>query len=449
MASVRVALVSPYSYSYPGGVSHHVEALAEGFLARGHEARMLAPYDPDDRLARVLHRGAAPQRRQVPHHVVPLGRTVALNSNGARTNLALAPESVARLGRELRRGRYDVVHVHEPYAPLVSWCATEIADSALVGTFHAYSTARVANLTAANVLGARRLYNRLGVRIAVSEAARWTAERFYGGRYRIVPNGVDLTAAASHARTAHPSEGEPTLLYLGRADERKGLPVLLRAFVSLREAGLAARLVLAGPSADEVPPLPLDGGEVEVLGPVSEGEKWRLLGEADLLCAPSLRGESFGMVLVEALAAGTPVVCSAIPGYREVVRHGVEGLLVPPGEASTLATALRALALDRPLRERLAAAARARAACFAWPRVVSEVLAAYEEAVRLAAPDGPARRLGARLGVRPADGLPARPPRRLSPLEHPPPQRPGASPARHRRRFARGRVRAVAGGEFE
>jgi phosphatidyl-myo-inositol alpha-mannosyltransferase len=385
MARVRVALVSPYSYSYPGGVSRHVEALTESLLARGHEARMLAPDDPDDRLARLLHRGALPQRRPLPDHLVPLGRTVALSSNGARANVALTPESVARLGRELRRGRYDVVHVHEPNTPLVSWCATEIARSALVGTFHAYSTARVANLTAANLLGARRLYKKLGVRIAVSRAARWTAERFYGGRYRIVPNGVDLTAAAIHARTAPSSEDAPTLLYLGRADDRKGLPVLLHAFAALRSAGLGLRLVLAGPSYEAVRPLPSDGDGVEVLGPVSEAEKWRLLSVADLLCAPSLGGESFGMVLVEALAAGTPVVCSAIPGYREVVRHGVEGLLVPPGRAAELAAALRALALDARRRERLAVAGRARAARFAWPRVTSEVLGAYEDAVGEAA----------------------------------------------------------------
>ena len=170
----------------------------------------------------------------------------------------------------------------------------------------------------ANFVGARRLYSKLSARIAVSEAAHWTAQRFYGGRYRIVPNGVDLSAARpDHLR---PNE-ELKLLFVGRAEERKGLPVLLRAFEALRGAGVQARLTVAGPTAEEVEPLLLEPEGVELAGQVDDAEKWRLLGEADLLCAPSLGGESFGMVLTEAFASGTPVVASDIAGYRDVARH--------------------------------------------------------------------------------------------------------------------------------
>jgi phosphatidylinositol alpha-mannosyltransferase len=418
---VRVALVSPYSHGYPGGVARHVEALAEELCARGHDVRLLAPHDPDDRLAGILHRGLRPQCRETPDYLVPLGRTLAVAANGARSNLAFTLDGVARLSCALRRGRFDVVHVHEPNAPLASWCAVELARVPLVGTFHAHSTSRPINLAAANVIGARRLYNKLGVRIAVSEAARWTAERFYGGRCRVIPNGVDLAAAgraaSAFARRPAPAiaramstasaigaESPLRLLYVGRAEERKGLPVLGRAFEALRNEGLDVRLTVVGPTP-HVARAVLSGGEgIDLVGPVSEDAKWRLLAGADVLCAPSLRGESFGMVLTEALAAGTPVVCSDIAGYREIIRHGREGLLVPPARAGELATALRALALDETLRQRMAEAARGRAERFAWPRVAGEVVAAYEDAMALPAPDDVGRRIAERLGLRPVGG---------------------------------------------
>ncbi len=341
--SVRVGLVSPYSYTYPGGVGRHVEALAEELSARGHEVRLLAPFDPDDRLARVMHRGAAPDSRPLPDYLIPLGRTVGLPANGAVSNLSLSSQAVGTLGRELRNGGYDVVHVHEPNAPLVSWFATEAARVPLVGTFHCYSRNRLTNGFAANIAGARRLYSKLDVRIAVSEAARWTCERFYGGRYRIVPNGVDLAAALPTDRSG---EGPLELLFVGRAEVRKGLPVLLRAFEALRTAGVDARLTVAGATDEEVAPLLLDSEGVRVAGRVTDEEKWRLLGEADILCAPSLGGESFGMVLTEAFASSTPVVASDIAGYRDVVRNEVDGILVPAAEPADLGEALQALALD-------------------------------------------------------------------------------------------------------
>jgi phosphatidyl-myo-inositol alpha-mannosyltransferase len=212
---MRVALVSPYSYTYPGGVGRHVEALATELSAQGHEVRLLAPYDPDDRLARVMHRGAAPERRPLPDYVVPLGRTLGIPMNGAVSNLAVFPESVAILGRELRNGGYDVVHVHEPNAPYPSWYATEAARVPTVGTFHTYSASWMVGKFTANIAGARRLYSKLSARIAVSEAAEWTARRFYGGRYRIVPNGVDLGAARPDP--ARPRERPLEILFVGRA----------------------------------------------------------------------------------------------------------------------------------------------------------------------------------------------------------------------------------------
>ncbi len=410
---MRVALVSPYSHTYLGGVGQHVEALAEQFIGEGHDVRVLSPYDPDDRRARVAHRGARPTPRPLPDYVIPLGRSVGLPANGSVANLAVGPRGVATLGRELRFGGYDVVHVHEPNAPVMSWFAMEHARSALVATFHTYDPRPLVGRVVSNVLGARRLYNKAHVRIAVSEAARWTAERFYGGRYRIVPNGVDLSRALTGPR--RPS-ADLRLLYVGRADERKGLPVLLRAFEALRGAGVEARLTIVGATPEEVEPYLLDGEGIEVAGRVSEEEKWRCLHDSDVLCAPSLRGESFGMVLTEAFAAGTPVVCSDIAGYRDVVSGDGEGVLVPPADAAALGDALYELARDPERRARMGEVARRAAERFAWPNVAAEVMGAYEDAITL---KETAPSLAVRTGMRPADRLPAKRPHRLPSLDPP------------------------------
>ncbi|HMJ01578.1 MAG TPA: glycosyltransferase, partial [Conexibacter sp.] len=157
---MRVALVSPYSWTYPGGVTRHIEALAERFIAEGHEVRVLAPYDPDDRLSSLLHRGATPQRRPLPEYLIPLGRTMGFKANGAVSNLSARTAGVSQMRRELRAGGFDVVHLHEPVVPMLCWDACVSTRLPLVATFHAYSTNRLTN-NLANVLGARRLFNHL------------------------------------------------------------------------------------------------------------------------------------------------------------------------------------------------------------------------------------------------------------------------------------------------
>jgi phosphatidyl-myo-inositol alpha-mannosyltransferase len=397
--------------------------------------RLLAPYDPDDRLARVAHRGARPQPRPLPDYLIPLGRTLGVPMNGAVSNLAYTPGAIAVLGHELRTGGYDVVHVQEPNAPVVSWYAVEASRIPLVGTFHAYSTSLVSNGLAANFFGVRRLYAKLAARIAVSEAAAWTARRFYGGRYRIVPNGVDLGAARP---TDRDGSGPLKLLFVGRAEGRKGLPILLRAFEALQGAGIDAQLTVAGANQAEVDPLLLDAEGVEVAGRVSEEEKWDLLGRADLLVAPSLGGESFGMVLTEAFASSTPVVASDIAGYRDVARDGVDAELVPMGDAAALGERLRSLALDPERRMRMATAARERAERFAWPQVASEVTDVYEEAAATTQPEGRAARVATRVGLRPVEPGDRVGPSRLPSLE---PEAPGDG----RRRTARTLRRVLIG----
>jgi phosphatidylinositol alpha-mannosyltransferase len=359
-----------------------------------------------------------------------MGRTVGIPANGAVSNMAITPSSVYALRRELREGGYDVLHIHEPIVPLLGWDALLSAgELPMVGTFHTYSENALTNGIAAVGLGGRRRINRLQVRIAVSEAAAWTARRFYGGRYRIVPNGVHIPTEAEleRALAAEPElggagagAGELRILFIGQAVERKGLPVLLRAFEALREQ-IPATLTLVGATPAEVAHMTLDDRGVHALGKVSELRKRAELARADLLCAPSLHGESFGMILTEAFAAATPVLASDIPGYRDVVRDGLDGQLVDAGDPLVLAESLRTLAFDRGRRERMARAARERAERFAWPHIAAEVLDSYEQAVALGDParrsgQGALARAALRHGFAPSDLQPRVPAQRLPSL---------------------------------
>src|SRR6185312_5207391 len=402
MSGMRIALVSPYSWSYPGGVTRHIEALAEQFMANGHHVRVLSPYDPPDRLSARMHRGARPEARELQDWVIPLGRTIGIKSNGAVSNLPHTPYAITTMRRELRAGRFDVIHVHEPVAPVVGYDALDTQLAPLVGTFHCYSENVVSN-SIGNAFGAKRKLQRLHVRIAVSEAAAWTGRRFYGGEYRVIPNGVDVPASI---RAKAPGDGRPLrLAFVGQAVERKGLPVLLRAFEALREH-VPVELVIVGAGEDDVSPLMLDPAGVQALGKVSDERKHAALEHADLLVAPSLGGESFGMVLTESFAAGTPVVASDIAGYRDVVHDGEDGVLVARGDPTVLAEALRDLALDPPRRARMAEQAGASARRYAWPTVAAEVLGAYEDAVAMPAPATSRERTRVFLGTMPADGRP-------------------------------------------
>jgi phosphatidyl-myo-inositol alpha-mannosyltransferase len=424
---MRIAIVSPYSWTYPGGVNRHAEALADEFVRRGHEVRVFAPWDGQDRVTRLLHRSPAEPRR-MPEYLVPVGRTFAFGANGSVSNIAVFPETIVRLRRELRAFAPDVVHVHEPLAGLAGWDPCTFRDAPVVATFHAYSTKPLLNHVA-TLAGARRRFNQLHARIAVSNAAAWTGRRWFGGEYRIIPNGVDLKRAVSGPK--QPGD-ELRVLFVGRPEERKGLPVLLSAFEALVEH-VPSRLVAIGADRADVQRYladPTVEQRIDALGHVRQHELWEQLAQADVLCAPSLAGESFGMVLTEAFAAGTPVIASNIAGYADVVTDGCDGVLVPPADPQRLAEELQRFHHEPEQRTRMARAARRSAERYSWPRVAEQVEGVYEEVQHAPAMAGTLDAASRRLGITPIDGSESRRAVRLPRLEPAPAQ----SSERHRTR---------------
>jgi phosphatidylinositol alpha-mannosyltransferase len=343
---------------------------------------------------------------------------MGFGANGSVSNLAPFPAGgVVAPRRLVRSGEFDVIHVHEPLVPLVGWNATLAAHDPVVATFHAYSTKPVSNYIA-NAVGARRVFNRLSARIAVSEAAAWTGRRWYGGEYTIIPNGVDVDAAPDEP---HVPGDDLKILFVGRPEERKGLPILLTAFNALVEH-VPCRLTVIGAEREDVLRYVADPELlrwIDIRGRVSGEDLWRELHRADVLCAPSLSGESFGMVLTEAFAAGTPVIASAIAGYSDVVSDGVDGLLVPPGDPQRLAEELQRIHHEPERLLEMGEAARRSAQRYAWPRVADQVTAVYERAIEAPKPVTAGEKAAHWVGVRPADGKPKRPSERLPSLDPP------------------------------
>ncbi len=369
---MRVGVVSPYAWTVPGGVNNHIMSLVEHLERRGHEAFVIAP-------AGDLTKSAT----DLPTNFITAGRAIPVKANGSVAYVSPWPLMLQKMGRILASCDLDLVHVHEPTIPAAGAAATMAAKMPVVGTFHAAGIAsgyyqRFRPL-------ADRIMASIAVRVAVSEAARECVVTQFPGDYRVIPNGIDVDLYAS-ARSADKTTGR--VVFIGRAEPRKGLSVLLEAFAGLRRQMPEASLVLCGPSPNDLRALTkskngcvacLDG--VEALGRVPVEVKLDQMREAEILCAPSLGGESFGIVLTEALAAGIPVVASDIPGYRAVLAEGAAGVLVPPGEAPVLENALLSLLQNPDLRSDLSTAGITRSERYSWDRVIEQVLDAYQDAL--------------------------------------------------------------------
>ncbi len=371
---MRVGLACPYPWDVPGGVLSHVRDLAEALLLLGHDVSVMAPVNDDD----------AP----LPPYVVPAGRAVPVPFNGSVARVAFGPVSAARVRRWLRDGRFDVLHLHSPETPSVSLLACVYARGPIVATFH-QANARSRMLAALQPALQPQLEKIQG-RIAVSAAARTTIVEHLGGDAVVIPNGVWVDAYAA----AEPLPGWPgaggAIGFLGRVDEsRKGLAVLLAAFATLAPHRPGLRLLVAGPgdAAEVRRDAPAEVRDrVVVLGQLSEADKVRFFHSVDVYVAPNTGGESFGIILLEAMAAGGPIVASDLAAFRRVLDDGRAGRLFPAGDAAGLAGAL-AGALDDPAgRGRLVERGRELVRRYDWPRVAGSVVEVYETVLAAAVP---------------------------------------------------------------
>jgi phosphatidylinositol alpha-mannosyltransferase len=399
---VKIALVSPYDYPYPGGVTEHVRNLAEQFLARGHEVHVIAPSS------------AAPSSRPDGPIVHRVGRPVPIPANGSVARITLPLRGYVQVKHLLAFQGFDIVHLHEPMMPALPLTVLHHSPTINVGTFHAFGRSNMAYFYARQVL--KPLFNRLHGKIAVSGPARDFVGRHFPGDYRVIPNGIDHARFATRLEPIERFEDDRLdVLFVGRLEKRKGLEHLLRAWPRVHQAVPQARLLVVGGGRR------LEGyrrwvrahgwSEVHFIGHASADDLVRYYQTSDVFCAPSTGQESFGIVLLEAMAAGRAIVASRIPGYAEVLEDGRQGILVEPKSSDALAAGLTRLLSDAALRRAMGERGRVKAADYAWTRVADRVLDFYEEtidahmdepAVRKSRVAGAFRRVTFRAAPRPA-----------------------------------------------
>ncbi|EFK98707.1 MULTISPECIES: glycosyltransferase family 4 protein [unclassified Streptomyces] len=378
---MRIGIVCPYSWDVPGGVQFHIRDLAEHLIRLGHEVSVLAPADDETPL---------------PPYVVSAGRAVPVPYNGSVARLNFGILSAARVRRWIQNGRFDVIHIHEPSSPSLGLLTCWAARGPMVATFHTSNPRSRAMTAAYGILQAA--LEKISARIAVSEYARRTLVEHLGGDAVVIPNGVDVSFFAD--AEPKPEWQGGTIGFIGRIDEpRKGLPVLMRALPRILEARPDTRLLVAGrgDAEEALEPLPRAYRDrVEFLGMVSDEDKARFLSSVDLYVAPNTGGESFGIILVEAMSAGAPVLASDIDAFAQVLDQGAAGELFANEDAEALADAAVRLLGDPERRAELRAAATAHVRRFDWSTVGADILAVYETVTDGAASVAPEEQRGLR-----------------------------------------------------
>jgi phosphatidylinositol alpha-mannosyltransferase len=373
---MKIGLVSPYVYPLPGGVTQHVRYLYENLRLRGHDVRIIT--------------SSHGLQRASEGDVIRIGKGFSMPVNGSVGTITLSPRFVSQVRAMLEREQFDLLHFHEPFVPFLSPIILRLSTSVNVATFHAFG-----GFSPSYEFGSRVMKGsaaRLHGRIAVSGAAKHFIDRYFPGEYKVIPNGVDIDRFQRAVPIARWQDGARNLLFVGRFEPRKGLLELLKAYRILRKTGCDCRLLVVGtgPLGREarryVATRRLKG--VEFLGRVTDEEKAQLFRTADIYISPATGGESFGIVLLEAMAAGTPIVASDIHGYKGVVRRGREALLVPPREPKQIAAAVARLLRDDELRAAMSAAGSARAQEFSWERVTAKVDDYYGVVIRRLAAQG-------------------------------------------------------------
>lgn len=367
---MKIALVSPYSFLHPGGVPEHLIHLQTEFNRLGHDTTIIAP------------RASGGGIRRRPGFI-ELGRAISIPAGGSRARLTFDISLYGRVKALMRHEQFDVVHLHEPLMPILPYMVLLNSPATNVATFHAYRSINHWYTVFKPYMSF--VLKRLDARIVVSEPARQFVSQYFEGHYDIVPNGIDIEHYGPNVEPFEwANDGNPRILFVGRFNEsRKGLKYLLRALPHVQQRFPKTRLIVVG-SGDPNRLLGEMGRHevsgVEFVGFVSHHDKARYLASCDVICFPSTRNESFGLVLTEAMASGKPIVATNIPGYASVVTHGREGLLVPPRDDVELADALIRLLDDPTERSRLGEQGRRTAVQYAWSSVASRLLDIYQGA---------------------------------------------------------------------
>ena len=366
---MKIALVSPYDFTWPGGVTGHISQLAHQFARMGHQVKILAPHSPS-------------RSTGENGNFVPLGRSVPIPTGGSIARLSFSVWLHPKIKDLLRQERFDVVHLHEPLMPVLPLSVLLYSDAMNVGTFHAFY-GRFRNYGWSHPV-LKYWFRRLDGLIAVSPAARQYASRFFPGEYRIIPNGIDVEHfSAEGPPIPELDDGKLNILFVGRMEKRKGLRYLLEAYGKLKWDFPDIRLIVVGPGNLDKDCYRIlserNLRDVVFLGSVPYSELPRHYRSAHICCAPATGRESFGMILLEAMASGKPIVASRIEGYSAVLSHGEQGLLVPPKDSTSLADSLATLIQDPALRRQMGEIGRQTVEQYRWEKVAQQVMDYYKD----------------------------------------------------------------------
>ncbi len=371
---MKIAMVSPYDFTWPGGVTMHVSQLARELGRSGHEVQVLAPHSPSREC----------QDRDL---LIPLGRSVPLPSGGSIARVSLSWWLARKIRALLQREQYDVIHLHEPMAPILPLTVLEYSNTVNVGTFHAFHNRQHLYKMTRPVI--KRWRSRLHGSIAVSRAAMRYVNGTFPGDYEIIPNGIDVDHFSQQAEPwPQYQDGKTNIIFVGRLEKRKGLRYLLEAYGRLKWDNPDLRLLVVGPGNPDKDSYHVLGSQnlqdVEFLGRVPYEDLPRYYASADIFCSPATGGESFGIVLLEAMAAGKPVVASDIEGFRGVMQDGEQGLLFLNKNVESLASQLQTLIRDPETRGSMGHQGRATAEGYRWEVVASRVEQYYQECIKSA-----------------------------------------------------------------
>ena len=371
---MKIALVSPYDFAFPGGVTSHISSL-ERYLSRmGHEVKVIAP--------------ASQPVTIFGDRFIPIGKPRPIPSSGSVIRVTISLRLASTIKEVLNREKFDIIHLHEPFMPMLCSAVLRFSEATNVGTFHAWDGKPGYNWgKPISTWMIRRRLHKLAGRIAVSEMAKAYVSKHVPGYYDIIPNGIDVERFSPDVPPIEEfCDGKQNILFLGRLERRKGAIYLIKAYQQVKQEIPNSRLIIAGPGTRLRKPyekwIKNQGLEdVVFVGYVSEADKPRYYKTADVYCSPATSRESFGIVLLEAMAVGTPVVASNIDGYNSVITHGEDGLLVPPRDTENLARTLISVLSDETLRQKLAARARLTAEEYSWERVAKKVCDYYAVAL--------------------------------------------------------------------